>query len=250
MVERMSPSQTFESRKVTVRSDPFTSGLDGQRSVVGIAYQVASRRNTGAEITENLPVTGTRRNDRHVGMVAQTADERNGLRQGSGRMKDLWVCQDPQTSTEHQFGNRAPLEIVVKTLLQPRSVLRVRFRVLPMSIDKNVHVQKDHRSSMISNRPAVLSRSTPGCRPCPLNVERRVGSVREMRLLCEKHRRRASSITLPSVSCRSSASCFARRNKSPCMFTVVLMMHHNISAVHHDVKSKRRREKSRAAGAK
>ena len=236
MVEGMSPSQTFESREIPVRRDPFTSGLHRQRGVVGVAYQVASRRSAGAEVTEDPPMTGTRRNDRHVGMVAQSPDESHGIRQGSGRVKDLWVCQDAQTTSEHQFGNRAPLGIVVETLFQPRSVFGVPFRVLSMSIDENVHVQKDHRSSMVSSRADVLSRSTPGCRPSPLNVERRVGFVRETPVSCDKHRRRASSITLPSVLCRSSASCFARRSNSSCMFTVVLIIHHNISVPHHDVK--------------
>ena len=235
-VERMSPSQTYETREATVRSDPFTSGLNSQRGVVGIAYEIASRRNTGTEITENRPVIGARRNDCHVGMVTQLSNVSHGFRQGGGRIKNLWMCQDAQTATEHQFRNSASLEIIVKVLLQPRSIFGVRFHILPMSIDQDVHIQKNHRSSMTSSRPAVLSRSTPGRRPFPLNVGSRVGSVRETRGLCDRHRRSASSMTLPSVSCRSSANRFALRNNSSCMFTVVLMMHHNISAMHHDVK--------------
>ena len=132
---------------------------------------------------------------------------------------------------------RRSQRIVVKTLFQPRSIFGVSFRALSMSIDKNVHVQKGHRSSILSSRADVLSRSTPGCRPSPLNVARRVGSVRGARTPRDKDRCRASSMTLPSVLCRSSATCFARRSKASCIFTVVRMMHRNISAVHHDVKS-------------
>ena len=81
-IERVSPSQTFETREASIRSDPFTSGLNGERGVVGIAYEIASRRNTGAEITEDSPVTSTWRNDCHVGMVAQLSDVSHGFRQG------------------------------------------------------------------------------------------------------------------------------------------------------------------------
>ena len=118
-IERVSPSQTFETREATIRSDPFTSGLNGERGVVGIAYEIASRRNTGTEITEDSPVTSARRNDCHVGMVAQLSDVSHGFWQGGGRTKNLWMGQNAQAATEHQFRNSASLEVVVKVLLQP-----------------------------------------------------------------------------------------------------------------------------------
>ncbi len=83
------PSKTRKTRKIVIESDPFTAGLDGQRSKPCVRHQIASRVGFGAKARKDLPVPLPWLNYHAVGLSKQDVAEPEHLIQGARLRKDL-----------------------------------------------------------------------------------------------------------------------------------------------------------------
>lgn len=167
----MAPTQALEPAEVPVGGDPFAACLDRQRGVVGIGHQVALHARLAAEPPKDLPMTLARGENHRIRLAPNRIDEAERPLDRCGRHEDSRMGGDTEEAAQDEIGDAHRL-VTREHLGEPILVALVIRRALMKCIDRDVDVYEDGRSnpSMMSRRPAVSSRSTPGAKRLLANV--------------------------------------------------------------------------------
>ena len=99
----MTPLQAGESRKATIKSQPFAAKLNRQRGVERVWHKITARVSSTAEIGEDSPVSGSGPQKMHFLARTKIIDEFKRLSQWSRLLKDFWMRDDPQATAQGQF---------------------------------------------------------------------------------------------------------------------------------------------------
>ena len=225
----MPPTQTREACIVPIRCDPLASRFDRQRRKIRVWDQVSFCLGGTAELCENIPMTLPRGNRDVIGQRTDLLNELKGRLQRCRWIKYPRVRDNSQKTRQNEVGH--PNRLVRGDLYRPptRKSVMIR-RILPVDINKDVHIRKNHAfPSIRSSNPAESSRSIPGNRPLPPNVVKLTGRRWLLFSRLASDCRRASSTTAVKVRPLSIAARFASRMRASSNCNVVLI-HKNISS--------------------
>ena len=96
------PSETFEACEVTIECDPFTAGLDCQRSEIRVRYQVAHRFRIPIQASEYLPMPGTGADRNTLGLTPDHVCELQGFVRGTRADEHARMGDDAEESAQRE----------------------------------------------------------------------------------------------------------------------------------------------------
>ena len=208
----MPPTEVWKPGKAPVKRNPIAAEFHRESRVIGVRDKIASSFNFAAELREYPPMVQSRSQDMYIFPRAKIFDEFQGNCERRRFLEDFRMGNNPKAPAENQIGD-CHAGRIGKRLSQPRLQFRVPFGILAVNVNEHVHVEQNHRPSIASRILADEARSTPGCTPDPLNVFKG-----------------RTAADLADFGREASEA----RNASS--IVSVVLMHHNIIYLHHDVK--------------
>lgn len=140
--------QFLESRKVSVRCDPFTARLDCERGEPGVCNQIARGFSGHAQTLKDRPVALLRTNERRIRALQNHVAECKRLLEIAGLLEDPRMSAYTQHAREYLRRNSKG-RIAVDDVLQPILIVRMVDRVGAEGIDQYVDIRKNHTISSI-----------------------------------------------------------------------------------------------------
>src|SRR5262245_12950618 len=114
-----------------------------------------------AEIDEDFPVSGSGPQKMHLLAGTKIIHEFKRLSQRGRPLKDFWMRNDPEATAQSQFRDRH-FRRLAQRRFQPGFDFPVMLGVFAMCRDQNIHVEQNHRDSIVSKSADDELRSIPG----------------------------------------------------------------------------------------
>lgn len=145
LFKRVTDAKTVETRVVAIGGYPLAAAFNSQCGEKGIRNEVAFDIGGLAQVTKDVPVAGTRIDDRARRLVTQLYCERQGFVHAAWRIEHVRVSDDSQEAAQHQIGQAVGI-VRVDQVFKPFAIWMMVRRILTVGVDEHIDVKKNHEA--------------------------------------------------------------------------------------------------------
>lgn len=137
----MAPPQARKACEVAIRRDQFAAVLDRQCRDIRVGHEWSP--DVSAKAGEQAPMPAAWGDEGRARPIHQALAEGNGRVHRRWGIEDPWIRDDAQEAGEHHVRQRERLA-GGRQRTQPGGVAVMLGRVLPVSVDQDIHVGQLH----------------------------------------------------------------------------------------------------------